>query len=38
MNYVQDGLFIDVAYMIVLIGGMIADLHYLRLIILLKLP
>jgi hypothetical protein len=37
-NYLQDGLIIDLAYLIVLIGGMVGDFHIFRLIILLKLP
>jgi hypothetical protein len=38
ITYFHDGLCIDLAYLVVLIGGLIGDLYYLRLIILLKLP
>lgn len=37
-NYVSDGLFIDFAYLIILIVSFFHDVGNLRLIILLKVP
>jgi len=37
-NYTEDGMLMDIAYLIILIIDLMADAGWFRLIILLKLP